>query len=56
MIHRVIADAVTAQDPEDVLSLLSVALNVMQTCFLAWLAVWARHQPNSNSSTPPAHQ
>lgn len=41
----ILADTVDANDAEDWLSVASLFLNVAQTCFLAWLAVWAKHRP-----------
>jgi hypothetical protein len=31
-----------AGTPSDIFSVMSLALNIVQTCFLAWLAVYAR--------------
>jgi hypothetical protein len=55
MIHASVVDTVAANDPADVISLLSLALNVAQTCFLAWLAVYARHATDSSSTPGPPH-
>jgi hypothetical protein len=39
-----VLDAGPTVAPTDAYSLASLLLNVVQTCFLAWLAVWARHK------------